>query len=179
MEFSPAIQFALEKAVSIASRRGSPQVVTQDLLHSLMNQEEGQPVVLVVAAGVSLENLRGLFPIIEDVPGISDLPWEEATTEILAYAKKLARLHAAEGSVTSDHLLLALLEGDRACRTLLEGIGLNFDILKNQINPPAPALQLEKPFEIKPATEIVDTARILDVSANRALFEEIRFSVGN
>jgi len=168
MEYSPAIQFALEKAVAIASKRGSPQVVTQDLLHSLMNQEEGQPVVLVLAAGVSMENLRNLFPFIDDAKRASDLPWEETTSGILANAKKLARLHAAEGSVTSDHLLLALLEGDQASRLLLEGIGLNFGILKNRINPPAPALQLEKPFEIKPATEIVDTARILDVSANRA-----------
>ena len=53
-------------------------------------------------------------------------------------------------------------------RSLLESVGLDFAALKEHINPTAPPLRLEASLDLAPVTETIDTARILDASANRA-----------
>jgi thiamine-phosphate pyrophosphorylase len=168
-EFSPAVELALNKAVVTAQRAGSAQVGPMDLVRGLMDEEEGHAAVRAQAAGVGLDKLRELFPPCDGPgEGSADLPLAPATATILAHARELARLHAAEGSISSDHLFLAILEVDPSVRALLEGIGLDFAVLKEQITPQAPPLRLEVSLDLAPASEVVDTARILDASANRA-----------
>src|SRR5437588_1023933 len=65
-------------------------------------------------------------------------------------------------------LLLATLEVDPESRSRLEGIGLDFAALKDRIAPPPQPIHLEQPLDLAPACEAVDTARIIDASANRA-----------
>src|SRR5450432_98849 len=138
IEYSPAALLALNKAALISQQAGLTQVGPMHLLRGLMDEEEGHPVLLVRAAGVSMDNLRGLLPFCE-VPGevAADLPLAAATAQVLSHAWELARLHGAEGSVTSDYLLLAILEVDLPTRSLLEGIGLDFNALKDRITPSA------------------------------------------
>ncbi|HWY88298.1 MAG TPA: thiamine phosphate synthase [Gemmataceae bacterium] len=169
IEYSPAVLLALNKAALISQQAGLAQVGPIDLLRGLMDEEEGHPVLLMRAAGVSMDNLRGLLPFC-DIPGevAEDLPLAAATAQVLSHAWELARLHGAEGSVTSDFLLLAILEVDLPTRSLLEGIGLDFNALKDRITPPAQPLRLEAPLDLGPANESIDTARIVDASANRA-----------
>jgi thiamine-phosphate pyrophosphorylase len=169
IEYSAAVELALAKASFIAQQAQASHVRPEDLVRGLLEEEEGRPAVLLQGAGVTLEKLRSLLPKCEGVVAAAgDLPLAPATGEIMAVARELARLHAAEGTITSEHLLLAVLEEDPSWRSLLEGIGLDFAALKEQITPTAPPLRLEEPFEWTPAAEAVDTARILDASANRA-----------
>ncbi len=169
IEFSPAVELALNKAVAIAQHAKAEQIRPIDLLHALLDEAEGQPTVLLQDAGVGVEQLRGLRPVLETACEVENsLPLSPVAANVLAQARELARLHAAEGSISSDHLLLAIVEGDTAARTLLDGMGLDFEMLKNKITPPAPPLLLDVPFDFTPAPQNMDIARILDASANRA-----------
>ena len=143
LEYSPAVELALKKAIVMAQRSGSAQVRPVDLLGGLMDEEEGQPALQTHAAGVPMDKLRGLFPPCENSGALSlELHLAAETTLILAHAGELARLHGAEGSISSDYLLLALLEGDLPSRSLLEDAGLDFTLLKNRITPPTLPLRL-------------------------------------
>jgi thiamine-phosphate pyrophosphorylase len=169
IDYSPAAQSALDKAAAVTQRAGLAQFSPMDLLRGLLDEEEGHPVTLIQAAGVDLERLRSLCPRCEDVP-TSDIamPPDAATVSILAHARELARLYGAEQSVSSDQLLLALLEVARPCLALLEGVGLDFTALKTRITPAQQPIRLETPLDLTPASEATDTARVMDASANRA-----------
>ena len=168
-DISPATYRALNKAIVIAQLAGSKQVRPMDLLHGLLDEDEGHPVVRAMAAGVDREKLRALFPPVPQAEEVLQaLPWEETVNSVLRQAAELARLHSSEGSVSSEHLFLALMEVDSSARAVLEGIGLNYAALQEGITPPAPPLRLEKPLDLSPTTEIMDTARIVDAAANRA-----------
>jgi thiamine-phosphate pyrophosphorylase len=169
IEYSPAVALALNKAAAAAFRAGSSELSPIDLLRGLMDEEECHPVVLAKAAGVALEDLRSLFPRCDGADEApADVPLANITAAILARGGELARLYGTEGSVSSDKLFLALLEVDVASRSLLEGIGLDFAALKDRVTPPAPTLHVGEPLDLAPACEEIDTARILDASANRA-----------
>ena len=148
IEYSPAAQLALDKAVLLAHRDGAREIVPMDLLHGLMDEEEGYPVVDAQAAGACLDKLRGLFPAIDNsgrVPGALPYLGPRPRKPILTNARDLARLYAAEGSVSSEHLLLALVEMDASARSSLESIGLDFASLKKSgLHQPEPPLHLRK-----------------------------------
>jgi thiamine-phosphate pyrophosphorylase len=169
IEYTPAVELALQKANTIAHQSGASVVRPADLLRGLFDEEEGHPVVRALAAGASLEGLRRLFPPCEpnEEPS-TPLPLAPTTMEILAHARELTRLHGAEQTIASDQLFVAALELDPALRSLLASIGLDFSALKETVNPTGPPLRLEASLDLTPATEIVDTARIVDASANRA-----------
>ncbi len=50
----------------------------------------------------------------------------------------------------------------------MQGVGLDFAALKERITPAAPPFRLEKPLDLAPAEEIINTARIVDACANRS-----------
>jgi thiamine-phosphate pyrophosphorylase len=82
-------------------------------------------------------------------------------------ARELARDLSSDCNLSSEHLLLAILEKEPALRAQLEKIGLEFGRLEEQYQPRAP-LVLDEPLALTEPTEQVDLARILDASANRA-----------
>jgi thiamine-phosphate pyrophosphorylase len=169
IEYSPAVQLALNKATALALRASSVEVSPMELLRGLMDDEECHPVVLARAAGVALEDLRRLLPTCDTANAkTAELPLADGAAAALARAGELTRLYGTEGSVSSDKLLLALLEVDVSSRSLLEGIGLDFAALKDRVAPPAAPLGPAEPLDLAPACEEIDTARILDASANRA-----------
>jgi thiamine-phosphate pyrophosphorylase len=168
IEYSPAALLALDKAAVVAQGAGGAEISPMDLLRGLLDEEEGHPAVLVEQAGARGDKLRGLFPPCAAGAAPVRLSLGSGVSQILASAHELARLHGAEGSVSSDMLLLALLEADLAARALLEGIGLDFTALKDRIAPPPKTIPLEQPFELTLASDALDTARIVDASANRA-----------
>ncbi len=169
IEFSPACLLALDKAIVSARLAASGKVGPTHLLHGLLVEDEGHPVLGALAAGADMGKLRGLFPPIASMDAAPELvPRAEILEAILSHARDLARLHAAEGSVSSELLFLAVLEVDEAARALLQGIGVDFAALKERITPAAPPFRLEKPLDLAPAAEIINTARIVDASANRS-----------
>jgi thiamine-phosphate pyrophosphorylase len=169
IEYSPAAEIALTKAATLAHQSGRAQIGPMDLLHALMSEDEGQPVTLALAAGADMEKLRNLFPAGAAVAEeLADLPLAAASAAVLANARELARLHAAEGSISSDYLFLAILDSDTSARALLEGVGLDFAALQARICPTAEPLRLDEPLDMAPRPDAMDVARILDASANRA-----------
>src|ERR1700675_4986894 len=96
IEYSPAVELALAKAAAMAHQAGCASIEPMDLLAGLLDEEEGQAAVLVQAAGVGVERLRGLFPrcgAVGDEP--ADLTLTVASAAVLTHARELARLHAA------------------------------------------------------------------------------------
>jgi thiamine-phosphate pyrophosphorylase len=169
IEFSPACLLALDKASASARLATSDKVGPTHLLHGLLDEDEGHPALGALAAGVDPGKLRGLFPPIASADDVAEpLPRAEILEAILSHARDLARLHGAEGSVSSELLFLAVLEVDQVARTLLQDIGLDFLVLQERITPAAPPFHLEKPLDLAPAAEIINTARIVDASANRS-----------
>lgn len=169
IDFTPAVELALAKAGAVAQEAGAAEVRPADLLRGLFDEEEGQPMVRAIAAGATLDGVRRLYPRCgPQGKSASVVPLAAITDAILAQARELTRLHGAEQSVSSDQVLLATLEIDMACRTQLASVGLDFGVLKNLINPVAPPLRLDAPLDLTPPTQEIDTARIVDASANRA-----------
>jgi thiamine-phosphate pyrophosphorylase len=83
-------------------------------------------------------------------------------------ARDLAVLHADEGTISTDHVLLALLTEDDVLRKELEGFGFDHDRLQAHIVGTSSPLVMDEPFLLEEPAEEVDTSRILDASANRS-----------
>jgi thiamine-phosphate pyrophosphorylase len=88
---------------------------------------------------------------------------------VLANARALALDLAAETMVSSEHVLVALLQHEPALLRLLEPAGLNLGRLEERLRKPqGEPLVLDEPLELVEATEQIDLARVLDANANRA-----------
>lgn len=172
MEHSPALTFALEHAQKAARRQGSTQVDGLHLLLGLIHEEEGQPARLLADAGLDPLQARtslggddqsDIDPI--DTP----LPLSGELVSVLRQGRELARTLSAEGTITSDQVLLALLREDLSLRGTFESLGLDFGRLEEKVigQQPLP-LHLEAPFPFDDTHEEIDAARILDANANRA-----------
>ncbi|MCE9531032.1 MAG: thiamine phosphate synthase [Planctomycetes bacterium] len=88
---------------------------------------------------------------------------------LIADGRSLSREHDAEGTVTSEFLLLTLLQNDQFLTTRLSEMGLDFanlerDILGETISIPT----LDDLFRFDDSVDRSATGRILDVNANRA-----------
>ncbi len=168
-EPTPALAVALERAGGYARRAGAAAVAPLHLLLGLLGDDEGQPAELLAAAGVSRPRLREQLGLIDDAPiDPVPLPLQDATRRILGRARELAALHSAEGTLSSDEVLIALVEQDTAVREQLAAIGLDADRLLGHFAPHGPLLVLDEPLDLRPPAEEVDAGRVLDAAANRA-----------
>src|SRR4051812_32890862 len=123
---TPALTFALGRAYGYARRDGAAAVGPRHLLLGLLGEEEGRPARLLAQAGVGRAGLRRALGLDEGTSTeAEELPLEAATRSILARAAELAALHSAEGTVSSDQALAALLELDDELRGRLVSLGLN------------------------------------------------------
>jgi thiamine-phosphate pyrophosphorylase len=168
IEYTPALTFALQRASGYARRAGAIAIAPLHLLLGLLAEEEGQPSVLLAGAGVSRQALREEFGLIEEaVTDAEDLPLDDDTQAIFAWGRELAAMHSAEGTLSSDQVLLALVEENTELRERLCGLGLVAPKLLGQLAP-LPALILDEPLDLRAPAEEVDAARVLDAAANRA-----------
>jgi thiamine-phosphate pyrophosphorylase len=167
-EYTPALTFALQRAAGYARRAGADTLMPLHLLLGLVAEEEGQPAVLLAAAGVGRESLRAELGLIEGAPTDSEtMPPDPETRRILARARELAALHSAEGTLSSDQALVALVEQSESLRERLGGLGLDAARLLGHLDP-QPAIVLDEPLDSRPPAEEVNVGRILDAAANRA-----------
>src|SRR5438876_4966114 len=124
-ENTPALTIALQRAAGYARRAPGDAIAPLHLLLGLLGDDEGQPAMLLTAAGVPREKLRDALGLIDDAPADADsLPLAADTRRILARAADLATLHAAEGSLSTDQVLLALVEQADPLRERLCALGL-------------------------------------------------------
>ncbi len=169
-EMSEAVVRALQAARSRASQDGSAEVRPIDLLAGLLEEEEGRACALLAGAGLAPLTIREqlIVPASPEPPLPVNL-FSAASQRILDEANLLARSVSAERLVSSECLLLALLQEDGELRELLTRQGLRFaDIEKVVLAEAGPPLHLEQPLVLTEVTDRVDAARVLDAAGNRA-----------
>jgi thiamine-phosphate pyrophosphorylase len=167
---TPAAVRALEGAQQLASRDRAAEVQPLHLLLALLDEEEGRAAALFAAAGLSPAEARSAL-----LDGIALADASAATPplgalieDIVSHAHELAADLSAERTIASEHLLLALLKKHEPLRSKLEQCGLRVAEIEAQIGTGAPSLRLDEPLCLAEPAEEIDTARILDASANRA-----------
>jgi thiamine-phosphate pyrophosphorylase len=183
LEPTPALSRALEIARQWARWQRSAQIQPTHLLQGLLHEDEGRPWQLLMQTGLDPQLIRDYLPDVTNYCTQSEPIPGEALEEILARAHELARIVAEEGSVATEHVLLALLETDAGLRQTLESKGLQFSQLEAEVCSHGPPVQLDIPLRLdepvdldvgqigqlphKPS-DILTTARVLDANANRA-----------
>jgi thiamine-phosphate pyrophosphorylase len=168
---TPAAARALEAAQLLASRLGFPETLPVHLLHGLLEEEEGRAAVLLTQAGLAVGRVE--LTLVERSTGVPGQPGVRPglhfkTQEVFDYAREVAGDLSGERQTTSEHLLLALLRRDQDLRRELSALGLDFSRLEAAVASSQVPLVLEEPLHLSEATERIETARILDASANRA-----------
>jgi thiamine-phosphate pyrophosphorylase len=167
-EPTPALTFALQRAAGYARRADADLIAPLHLLLGLLAEEEGQAAGLLAAAGVPREALRTHFGLIEGAPAdTGEIALATETRSVLVRARELAAVHSAEGTLSSDQVLIALVAEREDLRVRLGEVGLDSAQLLSQLDP-KPPLVLDEPLDLRPPTDEVDAGRILDAAANRA-----------
>jgi thiamine-phosphate pyrophosphorylase len=168
-EHTPGLTFALQRAAGYARRADADAVAPLHLLLGLLADEEGQAATLLAAAGIDRNRLRDALGLIEGASAeMEPMPASTETERVLRRARELASLHSAEGSVSSDQVLAALVEQSEELRERLRRLGLDITRLLEHVNPNIPPLVLEEPLELGPPSQEIDAGRVLDAAANRA-----------
>jgi thiamine-phosphate pyrophosphorylase len=164
---TPAVSRALDAARFYAVGAACERIDPVHVLHALLEEEEGRAATLAAAAGLDLVAYIGRRGV-RAMEAPASLPLSLATTETLAQARGLAVELTGESAVSSEPLLLALLQGESALAADLAALGLSLPALESALhgNKPPP-LRLEEPLQLTDATERMDAARILDAGANR------------
>jgi len=173
MDYTSAVSIALDQAARWARQLGAREIQPLHLLLGLLDEAEGRAAVLLSRCGADVSSVRrALAP--GSPPETSGhagplLEQGSATQELLGHAAELGRLLSAEGSVTSEQVLLACLRGDRSLRESLEKVGLRMAVLEREIlREEETPLRLEEPLDLHGGAAAVEAARILDAVSNRA-----------
>lgn len=186
-EHTPGLARALNRAGAWASQQSLAEITTWQLFQGLIEDEESQPSVLLVQAGLERTSLAEAFFPDALVPDNLEqaVPLARPTREILTHAQNLARGMTTEATLATDHVLLALLEMDQELRARLEALGLDFSQFQHTLHPTPPPIYLDEPLNLLEPPEEVNTARILDACANRSrealrvLEDHCRFVLGD
>jgi thiamine-phosphate pyrophosphorylase len=143
----------------------------EHVLLGLIFEEEGKPAQLLARQQIELP---AVYQALGTQP-TSLLVLDELPERLDPYIQKLlydARLLALEltGSptVTTEHLLLALLDDSAAIRTILGSLGFDPEKLRGAFEAHGPPLALDEPLRLTDSLECQSIARILDANANRA-----------
>jgi thiamine-phosphate pyrophosphorylase len=170
LEFTPALQTAFDRARHFATVARTLNVAPRHFLAGLLVEEEGRAAALLADAGADWPRVQqhlGL-PAEVDLSKAHELELHPSFQVIMAQARDLAIAHGNEGSIATEHALLALLTVNSSLRQELEGFGLDFERLRLGIVGEPAALVMDEPLFIEEPTEQIDVARILDANANRA-----------
>lgn len=169
LEYSPALQLAFDRARHFAARDVAAVVEPRHLLRGLLAEDEGKAMMLVIRAGADLPRLQAHLGLPAQINASEPAhsPLHPALESIMIHARDLAILHADEGTISTDHVLLALLTEDEVLRKELEGFGFDHERLQASIVGTSSPLVMEEPLLLDEPAEEIDIARILDASANR------------
>jgi thiamine-phosphate pyrophosphorylase len=168
--FTEAAARAIDGAQVWARRLHARAVQTSHLLLALLDEEEGRPALLLGRAGLDAETARQrLAADAGDDPGGEVLPRDPAVERVLGAAGQLARSASADRTVSSEQLVLALLQNDAELRGQLVALGLDAGRLEQDLLAvQGPTLTLDEPLELGDPAAPFETARVLDADANRA-----------
>jgi len=164
MEPTPAVDRALALCRQRAQQAGLHSITGVDLLLALLEDEEGRAAALLLRGGLRVEDARSCLNAL--IHEKLRLPVVEA---VLGRASELARELSGERAVGSEHVLWALIENNGDVQSRLEAAGLKKPRIEEWFHAtPAAPIMLEEPLDLAESPERVETARILDVNANRA-----------
>src|ERR1035438_2620012 len=118
--------------------------------------------MLMIAAGTDWAVVQAYLglPAQIDSSQPADLPLHPSLASVMTLARELAVVHGDEGSIATDHVLLALLTKDEDLRKKLEGFGFDYERLQAGIVGAASPLVMEEPLLLNEPTEEADTAPI-------------------
>src|SRR5262245_33955061 len=164
LDYTSALETALNKAGRWAIAAGAGEIGLRHLFQGLIHEEEGRPVLLLEGAGVNLAAVRDDLP----TAAAADCPPSATLRDALREAADIALHLSAEGTVATEHVLLSILRLDKGLRSDLESLGLEFSRLEHAVLGPQTPLQLDEPLDLSEPHEQINLGRILDASANRA-----------
>jgi thiamine-phosphate pyrophosphorylase len=170
---TPAVVTALHRAQDHARLQGLGEVRLADLLHGLIQEQEGKAAAALLDAGLDPAQVMPLLapgpsPSLPQAPSMM-CAFSPQVEEALSRARDLARDLSPDRIVTSDQLLLALLQQAAALRADLEAHGLDWAQLQAKILlAEGPPLRMDEPLRLPEIADQMETFRILDASANRA-----------
>jgi len=168
IEQSQGLETALYRARCQAAAEGVDALTPAHLFQGLLADEDSLPYRLLVESGINPGALiaPALSPEREET--VADLPVEPKVRAILNLARRAVPWHSAEGTVTTDLVLLALLELDETIRAQLIRLGLDWENWQTTHPLQAPSLALDEPLHLDEGPASPDLARLLDASGNRA-----------
>ncbi len=171
-EVTPLVSWTLQGAQVLAQHQGSTEIGPHHLLHALLQEEEGQPFLLLVKSGLEPAHLQQFIQRVPQGESSEDpsLSLSPAAQHIFHQARSLARELAFDPTISSEHLLLALLQEEASLCQSLEPLGfirtnLEALVISSLASPP---LEMEEPLNLDDVTEKMERDRILDANANRA-----------
>jgi thiamine-phosphate pyrophosphorylase len=186
--YTAGAERALERADSVARRRGAALVEPLDLLAALALEVESRAAELLAEFGISTDWL-------EDAVGASDsedgadgptgseagagsaepIPRSAALRLVLGEAMNQARGLDRSREIGTEHLLAGLMAASGPVAERLRSAGLELESLRERLvevtavdSGPIPMAEDIPPLDLAEAGGGVDLARILDASANRA-----------
>lgn len=169
LEYSPALQSAHDRARYFAQRDAADAVTPRNVLCAMLEEVEGKASTLLVHAGADLQVVRERFGLPASFDAAPpELEMHLSMRSVLALARELASIHGDEGSIATDHFLLAILEVDESIRDELAACGMDYGRLQKTIVGDTPPLAMDEPLLLQEPTEELNIARILDANANRA-----------
>jgi thiamine-phosphate pyrophosphorylase len=171
-ELTPGAERALATATAWATRLGEAEVAPLHLLLGLLDEDEGLVAQLVRQQGLEVATLRERLiaeaPLEPIRPGTAHpQPLEHALIRAVVFAAQpLAHAQTGAHVVATDHLFFALLQQESELRARLGRLGFRTEAVTRETE--APPLPLDEPLDLTTVTDLVDTDRILDATANRA-----------
>jgi thiamine-phosphate pyrophosphorylase len=188
-ELSPATARALEAAARWARHELAEAVQPAHLLLGLTDEDEGRVVSLLRDAGLALERFRPDATPPAAMTG--DVPLDVGSREVLAHARRWSATVSVDRTITTEHLLFALLANVATVRGRLQSLGLDWPKLEAALrDAQGTPIPLPEPLDLgdpqseasspvrggaapvrddtPSSAEPMDVARVLDATANRA-----------
>jgi thiamine-phosphate pyrophosphorylase len=174
VELTPAAERALALAGRLAAAADRPAVAAEDVVAAILAEPEGQAVAVARASGWAGTPPNHDLPQLD--AGTTVTEWSGEADAAVHLAARYARRHFVDQTVTTELLLLALVNSDAAMASGMAKDGLDVARLTrlalgpaNEPIPIEPAPS-EQPVAAPPTDDGADVAvsRVLDAAANRA-----------
>jgi thiamine-phosphate pyrophosphorylase len=169
---TPAGIRAVEGAKRWANREGAAEVQPEHLLFALLEEDEGRAAQLLTGAGLDLAAFQNKHhrPAAESAQtDESQAKTGAAVDRVVERARDLALESSADRSIATEQLLLALVLEEEAVCLLLKAEGVDIEQLVCSVSPEEDLrIQIDGPSDVPAPSAVMDAARILDASANRA-----------
>lgn len=167
-ELSPAVERAADAAAESARRHGAEAVRLTDWLLGLIADDEGKPATLLTRLGADVEAVRTALTARPDWVH----PPAPSAQVLFDAGREKAIVLRADPTLTTEFVLLAVLEADPGFRDQLASLGVRVAALESLLSSghhtvpvddePGPAFTVAEP------TEQADAGRVVDASLNRA-----------